>query len=268
MAEIFAKTIITKSKLPDVDFCFNPYIGCTHACVYCYARFMGRFTGHAHQEWGTYLDWKINAPELLCKELPKIKEKGATVLMGSVTDCYQVAEKNLEITRKSLNEFLRYQIPISILTKNKLVERDFDLLKQFNKCTLGVSISILDENTQKILEPGASTPNQRIELLKKAKKAGIKTYAFIGPIHPFLSDVNLIFKKIAPYVDFVMAETPNLQCGNWQSLSRVLKELNSDINLSKYKQIANSHKFFVYHKDMLKKLSKNYKIEFRGIFKH
>jgi len=61
MAEIIAKTIITKSKLPGVDYCFNPYIGCSHRCAYCYARFMGRFTGHANEQWGTYLDWKINA---------------------------------------------------------------------------------------------------------------------------------------------------------------------------------------------------------------
>ncbi len=108
MAEIIAKTIITTSKLPEVDFCFNPYIGCTHACAYCYARFMGRFTGHAGEQWGRYLDWKINAPELLRKELPKIKEKGGTVIMGSVTDCYQPAEKNLKITRKSLKEFLKH----------------------------------------------------------------------------------------------------------------------------------------------------------------
>ncbi len=129
VVEIIAKTIITISKLPKVDFCFNPYVGCTHACVYCYARFMGRFTGHAGEQWGGYLDWKINAPELLRKELPKIKKKGGTVIMGSVTDCYQPVEGNLKITRKSLKEFLYNQISISILTKNKLAERDFDLLR-------------------------------------------------------------------------------------------------------------------------------------------
>ncbi len=268
MSEIIAKTTITKSKLPEVDFCFNPYIGCAHACAYCYARFMGRFTGHANKKWGTYLDWKVNAPELLKKELPRIKEKGGTVIVGSVTDCYQPSEKNLKITRQSLKQFLKHQIPISILTKNKLAERDFDLLKQFNDCELGVSISILDKDIQKILEPGASSPSERIELLKKAKEAGIKTYAFIGPIHPFLSDVRLILKKVAPYVDFVMAEVPNLRCGNWQSLTEALKKINTAINCDDYKQIATSKEFYVSNKKTIEKMCQENGVEFRGVFEH
>ncbi len=268
MAEIIAKTIITTSKLPEVDFCFNPYIGCTHACAYCYARFMGRFTGHVNEKWGSYLDWKINAPDLLCKELPRVKKKGGTVIMGSVTDCYQPAEKSLRITRKCLKKFLDYQINISILTKNKLVERDFDLLKNFNNCELGISLSILNTSIQKILEPGSSSPEERIALLKKAKKMGIKTYVFIGPIHPFLSDVELILKRIVPYVDFIMAEIPNLRCGNWQSLTDALEKLDSNINVDSYKKIATSKKFYEVNKNLIEKICQKHDIEFRGIFKH
>jgi DNA repair photolyase len=268
MSEIIAKTIISTSKLPEIDFCFNPYVGCTHACVYCYARFMGRFTGHANEKWGTYLDWKINAPELLRKELPKIKKKGGTVIMGSVTDCYQPAERNLEITRKCLKEFLKHQINLFILTKNKLVERDFDLLKQFDNCELGVSLSILNQDTQKILEPGASTPDERINLLKKARDAGIKTYVFIGPIHPFLSNVEEILKKVLPYVDFVMAEVPNLRCGNWQSLIEALKKLDSNIDCNQYKKIATSKEFYASNKKLIVEMCRKHNVEFRGIFKH
>ena len=268
MSEIIAKTIITTSKLPEVDFCFNPYVGCTHACAYCYARFMGRFTGHANEKWGTYLDWKINAPELLRKELPKVKKKGGTVIMGSVTDCYQPAERNLRITRKCLKEFLNHQIDISILTKNKLIERDFDLLKQFDTCELGVSLSILDQNIQKILESGASTPDERIVLLKKAKKLGIRTYVFIGPIHPFLSDVKAILKRVLPYVDFVMAEVPNLRCGNWQALTMAFEKLDLYIDCEQYKKISTSKEFYESNKEVIKRMCQKYNVEFRGIFEH
>jgi DNA repair photolyase len=268
MVEIIAKTIITTSKLPEVDFCFNPYVGCTHACAYCYARFMGRFTGHAGEQWGRYLDWKINAPELLRRELPKVKKKGGTVIMGSVTDCYQPAEKNLKITRKSLKEFLKHQISISILTKNKLAERDFDLLRQFDNCEFGVSLSILDSEIQKILEPGASMPDERIALLKKAKEMGIQTYVFIGPIHPFLSDVEEVLNKTLPYVDFVMAEVPNLRCGNWESLKEAFDKLGKNIDYTEYKRIAGSKEFYQENKKMITKMCQKNDVEFRGIFEH
>ncbi|PID51913.1 MAG: radical SAM protein [Candidatus Moraniibacteriota bacterium] len=268
MKEIVAKKIITKSKLPKVDFCFNPYIGCTHSCVYCYARFMGRFTGHASDQWGTYLDCKINAPELLQKELPTVKRKKGVVIIGSVTDCYQPAEKVLRITRKCLEEFLNYQISISVLTKNKLAERDFDLFRQFNNCELGVSVSILDQSIQKILEPNTSTPNERITLLKKAKESGIKTYVFLGPIHPFLSDVKAILTEVLPYTDFVMAEIPNLRCGNWKSLTDALKKIDQNFDCTQYKKIAESKEFYISNKILIEGICRESKVEFRGIFEH
>jgi DNA repair photolyase len=266
MSEIIAKTIITKSKLPGVDYCFNPYIGCTHRCIYCYARFMGRFTGHPNEEWGTYLDWKINAPDLLKKEVLKIKERNGTVIIGSVTDCYQSIEKKLKLTRQCLEIFLEHQIPISILTKNSLVKRDFDLLKQFKNCELGISISILNEEYQKILEPGASSPQERITILEEAHSLGIKTYAFLGPIHPFLTDLESIFKEVDPFVKFIMGEVPNLRCGNWNYFSKVLVGL--DIDPKEYKKIAESNNFYRESKSLIKRLCKENKIEFKGVFQH
>jgi len=185
-----------------------------------------------------------------------------------VTDCYQPVERNLEITRKSLREFLKHQISISILTKNKLAERDFDLLSQFDECEFGVSLSILDSETQKILEPGASTPDERIVLLKKAKKMGIQTYAFIGPIHPFLSDVEDVLNKVLPYVDFIMAEVPNLHCGNWESLKETFGKLEKNIDYAEYKQIAGSKEFYQKNKKLITKMCQKNNVKFRGIFKH
>jgi len=266
MSEIKAKTIITKSKLPKVDYCFNPYIGCSHRCAYCYARFMGRFTGHTGEQWGSYLDWKINAPELLKKEVLKIKKKGGVVIIGSVTDCYQPIEKRLKLTRQCLEIFLEHQIPISILTKNTLAKRDFDLLKQFDHCELGVSISIFDEQVRKILEPGASNPQERIDVLKEAYSLGLNTYAFLGPIHPFLTNIEEIFNKVAPFVKFIMGEVPNLHSGNWNDFATALTKL--DINSKGYRRIAESNDFYQETADLVKKLCQEKTIEFCGIFEH
>lgn len=267
MPAIKAKTIITKSKLPNVAYCFNPYVGCTIGCVYCYARFMSRFTGHSDKKWGSYLDWKINALELLEKELPKIKKTGGgAVLLGSVTDCYQPAERKLKLTRQSLKVFLKHQIPISILTKNDLAKRDFDLLNQFEDCEFGVSISILDAKTAKILEPHTSLPENRISLLQEAYKIGLKTYAFIGPLHPIISDLTIIFNKVAPYVYCVMGEIPNLKCGNWLDVQTALRKL--DICSDVYKQIAESERFYQENKVNLIQLCKKANIQFGGFFKH
>lgn len=266
MSKIIAKTIITKSQLPEVDYCCNLYIGCSHRCAYCYARFMGRFTGHAGKPWGTYLDYKINAPELLRKEAPKIKKQGGTVIIGSVTDCYQPMEEKLQLTRRCLEVFLEHQIPISILTKNDLVARDFDLLQQFESCDLGFSISLLDEKDQKILEPGASTPQQRINTLAQAHKLGITAYAFIGPIHPFLTDIDQIFEQIKPFVNFIMGEVPNLRCGNWNDLAKALVRLSVDP--AEYSRQAKSKQFYLRARDLIEKLCQSNQIEFRGVFEH
>ncbi|MDH4329959.1 MAG: radical SAM protein [Candidatus Moranbacteria bacterium] len=266
MSEITAKTIITKSKLPEVDYCFNPYIGCTHRCAYCYARFMSRFTGHTNEKWGTYLDWKINAPELLREEASRIKKKGGVVILGSVTDCYQPIESKLELTRKCLEVFLEYQIPISILTKSSLVERDFDLLSQLKYCEIGISLSILNKEQQKALEPGASSPMERIRVLKRAFDLGLNTYAFIGPIHPFLGETEKVIREVCPYVNFIMGEIPNLRCGNWKDFSQTLKELK--INPVDYRKVAESDEFYKKADGLLKKLCEECSVEYRGTFKH
>ena len=118
--EINAKSVLTKSNLPESDYCINPYVGCLHGCKYCYARFMRRFTGHK-EKWGEFLDVKINAPQVLEKELSRKKRKKGRVLLGRVTDAYQPVERKYKITRELLKILLRHQFPVSILTKSDLV---------------------------------------------------------------------------------------------------------------------------------------------------
>src|SRR3989344_6271895 len=174
--EIQVKSILTNSKLPETDYVINPYVGCMHACPYCYAVFMKRFTNHK-EEWGRFVDVKINAPEILEKEI--VNAKRGTVLLSSVTDPYHPIEIKYKITRKVLEILLKHQFHTSILTKSDLVKRDIDLLKQFKECEVGFSFLSFDDKHRKDFEPVASSPQRRLDAMKKLKKNGIKIYAFI-----------------------------------------------------------------------------------------
>ncbi|MEK6816502.1 MAG: radical SAM protein, partial [Nanoarchaeota archaeon] len=132
--EIKANEIIVKSNLPDADYVINPYVGCTHSCLYCYARFMKRFTGHT-EPWGKFIDIKVNAPGLIPAETSKYR--GKSIFLSSVTDAYQPLERKYQLTRKILWKLIPMQPDLSILTKSDLVLRDIDLLKQFKGCEVG-----------------------------------------------------------------------------------------------------------------------------------
>lgn len=144
--EIKTKSIIVKSNLPDGDFVINPYIGCMHGCKYCYARFMKRFTGHTEQ-WGSFVDIKINAPDLIPEGINKYREK--SIIISSVTDPYQPIEREYKITRKILKRLIPLQPHLDLITKSDLVVRDIDLFKQFKDCMVTLSFSVTDEKLRK-----------------------------------------------------------------------------------------------------------------------
>jgi len=146
IGERTCKTIMGKSGIGSVDYAVNPYLGCGHGCVYCYARFMGRWGGHAQEEWGSYVDVKVNALERLEVEAAK-KAKGV-VLLSSVTDPYQPVERKYELTRGSLKILLEHQFPVSVLTKSDLVLRDLDVLRQFDRCDVGFTITAYDDRVR------------------------------------------------------------------------------------------------------------------------
>ena len=162
--EINARTILSKSGIPGMKYCVNPYVGCAHACRYCYATFMKRFTGHL-EPWGSFVDIKMNAPELLRKQL-KRAEKG-TVMLSSVTDPYQPAESKYKITRKCLEVLALYQFPVNILTKSPLVLRDIDIISGLKDAEVGITITTDEDKIRKIFEPGTPSISDRINKLKK-----------------------------------------------------------------------------------------------------
>ena len=178
--EVKASSILNKSKI--YDYCLNPYTGCQFSCRYCYARlFIRRFSGH-QEPWGGFVDIKINAPELLKKQL--IKARKGKVWVSSVTDPYQPLEKKYGLTRKCLEELAKYQFPVIIQTKSELVLRDLDLIQEFEDIEVGFTIPTDDNEVSKLFEPYASPVKQRLMALEKIHAQGIRTFAFIGPLLP------------------------------------------------------------------------------------
>ncbi len=241
---ITAKSILTPSKLPDTDYVINPYIGCSFGCIYCYASFMGRFVEKTAADWGNYVFVKINAPELLKKEVKRLKNKGKgkTILFSSVTDAYQGIEAKYKITRQCLKVLLNFGFAgtISILTKSPLVLRDLDILTRFQKTEVGLTITTTNDKISRYFERKAPTTSQRLKALKKLNQAGIQTYVFIGPLLPHFAtnpnELNKLFSSIAQTgTKEIYAEHINLKPYIKTRLHQEMKDVSPKI-LSKFYQ--------------------------------
>ncbi len=181
MKEILSKTLLTKTAIAGYDYCINPYVGCGHGCRYCYASFMRRFTNH-QEPWGEFIDIKVNAPQILERELQRAKR--GVVAISTVTDPYQPIEREYRITRKCLELLLRYHYPVNILTRSTLCLRDVDLFKEFKEIEVGITITTHDEGLRRLFEPRSPSIFERVRTLEILSREGIKTYVFIGPILP------------------------------------------------------------------------------------
>jgi len=225
---------------------------------------MKRFTGH-NELWGHFLDVKVNAPEVLAKELAGKPKKGV-VLLGSVTDSYQPVERKYRITRGILEILLQHDFPVSVLTKSNLVVRDLDLFKRFSQCEVGLTVTTTDQGVARNFEPRSSAPQQRIETLDILHRSGITTYAFIGPILPELTDLEAIFVAIQGKVNFVMAESLNLKCGNWDNIQSLLESKHPNL-LSLY-QSKFPQTYWEQIERKLRALSGKFKIPIKGFYRH
>lgn len=202
--EIHTKSILTKSNLPIADFSVNPYVGCAHACTYCYASFMKRFTNHP-EPWGSFVDVKY---------WPEIKNPGKyagkEAFIGSVTDPYQPCEKTYKRTRALLEELQGSGIRVSIATKSDLIIRDMDLIKTFPQVRVSWSINTLDGKFQKQMDCAVSI-ERRFHAMKLFYNAGIETTCFISPIFPGITDVKAIVEKAQDCCNLVWLENLNLR---------------------------------------------------------
>ena len=212
--EINCKTALTKTGIPGFRYCLNPYVGCTHRCVYCYASFMGRFTGHG-EPWGTYVDAKVNISGVLEKQLQARRPPEGRVIISSVTDAYQPAEAQYGLTRSCLEALSRCPaLEVEILTKSALVVRDLAILKEMPRCSVGFTVTTVDEKIARVLEPGAPPPGLRLAAARQLAEAGIEVWGFVAPVLPGVGDsekaLSALFNELRRAgVKDIMADTLN-----------------------------------------------------------
>jgi len=189
-----SKSIITRNNSPDVGFetSLNPYRGCEHGCIYCYARPTHEYLGmSAGLDFESKIMVKMDAPELLRAELESPRWQPQTLVMSGVTDPYQPVERKLRITRGCLGVLAKFRHPLAIITKNRLVTRDIDLLRNLaerNASAVNVSVTSLDPNLQRVLEPRTSSPSARLDAIRQLRSAGIPVGVMVAPIIPGLNE--------------------------------------------------------------------------------
>lgn len=214
---VSVKDYLTKSNLPASDYVINPYVGCTHACKYCYARFMKRFTGHT-EEWGEFIDIKECEKPI---DLKKIK--GKSVFMSSVTDCYNACEETYGITRKILEQLTEADCQITISTKSSLILRDIDILQKIPNLKAALSVNTLDEAFRADMDRGSSVQD-RLHAMEELHKAGIHTVLFMSPIFPYITEWERIIDCTAETASEYWFENLNLR-GAYKS--KILAYINS-----------------------------------------
>ena len=229
------KSVLTKSRVS--EYTLNPYVGCFHRCSYCYATFIRKFR-NIEEKWGDFVEVKINAPEVLRKEI--VRKKPKRVFLSTVCDPYQPIEAVYRITRKCLEVFLEFpflDIEVSILTKSTLILRDIDVFKKMKSLELGVTVTTDREEIRKIFEPRAPSIERRLKVLKILKREGLRTYAFVGPMLPM--DPENLARKLHKIVDYVLIDRMNYI---WK-----VKKLYKKLNL----EYALNEDFFLKTKDKL-----------------
>lgn len=207
ISEVRSKTILSKSQV--YPYVINPYVGCQHNCSYCYARFMKRFTGH-REPWGQFVDAKVNAPDLLRKEITR--KKPERVWVSGVCDPYQPIEAKYKLTRQCLEILAQNDWPATVQTRSPLVLRDIDILKEGQYFEVGLSITTADDHIRSLFEPNAPTITARIRALDEMHRAGIHTYAMIAPILPGAEDLA---ELLAGKVDSVILDRMNYNHADW-----------------------------------------------------
>ncbi len=261
--EIKCKTGIGKCGFPGGGLAINPYIGCGHNCLYCYARFMKRFTGHT-EDWGTFVDVKKNIKSVLEKQMASPRYKGKRIFIGTVTDPYQPIEKDYRVTREIIQVLVKHNNPLSILTKSDLVLRDLNLLKKIKKVDLNFTVNTLNGNWQKIVEPNSSSTKERLKAMKKLTEEGISVFAMMGPYWPLFTDAESLFKEFKKVgVKHLFTESFNTVGGNWTNLQKVAQKSYPG-EIAEIKRILfnkdNFYQFYNKAQNEVKHLSKKYKI--------
>lgn len=220
--QIQCKTALSPSSLPGLSYSLNPYRGCQHHCVYCYAPNVLRM---AQDQWDTIVEVKANIPSILANELKR--KKTGVVGISTVTDPYQPLEEKYHLTRFCLEQLLKVDFPIHIQTKSNLVKRDIDLISRFSESQVMMSIATIHEDQRKVIEPYSSSILERLDVLRTYADIGVKTSVFFGPVYPTTSK-----EEIPQILDTfrgagateIWIDLLRLKSGIWENIKNTLKQ--------------------------------------------
>lgn len=203
-----ARNAIVPSRVPGVDYSLNPYVGCAHGCRYCYVAGMPHVRTRG-KRWGTFVDVKVNVPQLVPREIQRLSP--GLLVIGVATDPYQPVEAAFRVTRGVLEALAgagarEKGFEIRVLTKSPLVLRDTELLRELG-AEVGLTVTTESEEIRRIFEPGAPSIRARVDALRALKAAGVRTYAFVGPLLPM--DPERLVAMLLGAVDRVILDRMN-----------------------------------------------------------
>lgn len=217
------RSLLSPTKL-GADFVINPYVGCPHGCVYCYAACITRARSGRAEPWGTFLDVKhqtapVDPARIFHKE----------ILLSSMTDAYNPYEERSQATRAILRSLLPAQPGITILTKSALVTRDIDLFKEFPRVKVIFSFSSLDDGFRRKMEPHAAAPLKKLAALRELREAGVDTAVMAAPIFPAITNCAAIIEAAAPYVSEMNFDSLNFRSQNRERLLAMTAALRPEL---------------------------------------
>ena len=228
-SHVLCRSALSKSKLPELDYSLNPYVGCEHGCLYCYSRSLLK-NEDLIPKWGKFVWVKKNLVDRLRVEVRR-RKKGV-VGVGTVTDPYQPIEAKLKLTQNCLKLLTAYHFPVSIQTKSSLILRDLDFIKP-QSFDVGVTLTTINEDLAEKLEPKASKPTARIQVLEELKNRGVETWIFLGPIIPSINDDEKNIEEIVEVARKnkckILYDKLNLKKGVLESLQPFLEKENPKI---------------------------------------
>jgi DNA repair photolyase len=267
--EVKCKSILNKSGISVIDYAINPYYGCAHKCQYCYAVFMKKFTGHT-EPWGDFVDVKVNAPEVLTRQLKRLKKR-SRISFSTVCDPYQPLEVKYQITRQCLEILMPYHHSVSILTKSTMVARDVDILSRLHKVRVSFTVTSMNEEVRKVFEPGAPPTERRFKALRTLAHNGIRTSIFVAPVLPYLSDSernigNILKTAKLAGAEYVMFDTLNPYPKVWRNVRRLVKTHFPEA--TEYYDYYYTHRkmYKVRLRDKIARLGDRYNIEYKYVF--
>ena len=258
--KINQKQFLTKSKISNGLLTVNPYLGCTHGCIYCYASSF--VNDGSTKPWGSYVHTKVFPNHHIPKGTGNKK-----VMFSSVTDAYQPIEKTELATRKILEDVYESDLSFSFLTKSDLIIRDIDLFQKMKHVEIGFSIS-LDDEFSRWVEPGASLPSKRIDALKTLYEAGIQTYVFVAPIMPYLTDIKKIIEATHLYTSYYMFDKLSIKS---EEMKRRIFHFYDTYSPTHYHEIAHlfqTHdtKYYDEQKKTILQLQQEYGFQIKYIY--